>query len=340
MTAPLRRWLTGAVAALTAAIVVVGPAGVAAADPDTPSGHGQANDDSVLLGDALETVTRGYLQAEKKLEKSKKRQLRLELRLDQANARVEKLRPQVEQIAIESYRSGRISTVAVLLESSSSGSFLERVTTLEELNMINNDKIGELNAARDEAAQAKAEIDAEVAEQEKQAKTMRKQREETEKALSLVGGSRLPGNGLVAATSPRAAMAPGRNSDGSWAPEGCTQGDPTTSGCLTPRTLHMYKEARKAGFTRFTGCFRTGDIWEHPKGRACDFSLQSSGFSPAYTQDQMLYGNNLTAFLIRNADRLGIYYIIWHRNIWFPSTGWAGYSGTSDHTDHVHVSLL
>jgi hypothetical protein len=52
------------------------------------------------------------------------------------------------------------------------------------------------------------------------------------------------------------------------------------------------------------------------------------------------YGNNLMAFLVRNADRLGIYYVIWYAQIWFPATGWKAYHGVSNHKDHVHVSLL
>lgn len=46
------------------------------------------------------------------------------------------------------------------------------------------------------------------------------------------------------------------------------------------------------------------------------------------------------AFLVRNADRLGIYYVIWYKQIWFPARGWSTYHGVSDHTDHVHVSML
>jgi hypothetical protein len=48
----------------------------------------------------------------------------------------------------------------------------------------------------------------------------------------------------------------------------------------------------------------------------------------------------LMAFLVRNADRLGIYYVIWYAQIWFPATGWHAYHGVSNHKDHVHVSLL
>jgi hypothetical protein len=52
------------------------------------------------------------------------------------------------------------------------------------------------------------------------------------------------------------------------------------------------------------------------------------------------YGNRLMAFLVRNADRLGILYVIWFKQIWFPATGWKNYHGPSAHTDHVHVSML
>jgi hypothetical protein len=135
-------------------------------------------------------------------------------------------------------------------------------------------------------------------------------------------------------------MGPGRTSDGGWKPESCSENDPTTSGCVTPRTLHAYKEVKRAGFNRFVSCYRPSGPWEHPKGRACDWSLQKSGFSPWHNNDTRMYGNNVAAFLIRNADRLGIYYVIWNRQIWFPATGWKSYSGPSNHTDHVHMSLL
>ena len=102
----------------------------------------------------------------------------------------------------------------------------------------------------------------------------------------------------------------------------------------------MYKQVKKAGFTRFVGCHRDGGPFEHPKGRACDWSLQKRGFSPWHNQDTREYGNNLMAFLVRNADQLGILYVIWNKMIWFPATGWKTYHGPSDHTDHVHVSML
>jgi hypothetical protein len=88
------------------------------------------------------------------------------------------------------------------------------------------------------------------------------------------------------------------------------------------------------------GCHRNGGPFEHPKGRACDWSLQQSGFSVSHNADMKRYGNDLMAFLVRNADRLGVLYVIWFKQIWFPATGWKNYHGPSNHTDHVHVSML
>jgi hypothetical protein len=335
----LRSWLAPAAAVLTAVIVIAGFAPVAVAAPNTPSGH-DSDGNPPLLRDVLESASRGYLQARAKLQKSRARQLKLSLELSQIQSRLDILDPQVGQIAAESYRTGRMGALAVLLNSSSPDAFVERALALDEMNMVNGQKLAALNEAKAQAARAKAAIDAEVREQQKQTVIMAKQKRETEKALALVGGKGLTVGGLVAATSPVARMGPGRTVDGDWKPESCSENDPTTSGCVTPRTLHAYNEVRRAGFNRFAGCYRPGGPYEHPKGRACDWSLQNSGFSPARTTDQRLYGNNLTAFLVRNADRLGIYYVIWYRQIWFPATGWKSYSGASDHTDHVHMSLL
>lgn len=336
MTAPLRRWLIPAVAALAALAVAVGPAPASAA-PSSPSGHDGAQ--PKLLNDVIEAANRSYAQAKAKLDESRKRQLALDLEVKRAEAELKALSPQVAAIAAQSYRTGRIGAAAMLLDANTPDSFVRRASALDEVNRINAKRIAAVTAARDQADRAKKALDAEVVEQQKQNDILRKRKREAERSLALVGGVGLTG-GYVDATSPVARMGPGRDANGNWAPMRCTEDDPTTSGCITPRTLHMYREVKRAGFDRFVGCYRGGGPYEHPKGRACDWSLQDRGFSSWDTLDERKYGNNLTAFLVRNADRLGIYYVIWNRQIWFPATGWKSYSGASDHTDHVHVSLL
>jgi hypothetical protein len=150
--------------------------------------------------------------------------------------------------------------------------------------------------------------------------------------------------GFVNINSPLAKPAP-RNSDGSWPKESCTVNDPTTSGCITPRLLNAYQQAQAAGFTHYTSCFSKRASGEHPLGRACDFSAHSTGFeNVAASGADKDYGTRLAAFFIKNADRLGVMYVIWYRQIWMPSTGWRAYSASGApnvvHTNHVHLSML
>ncbi|MFY1635776.1 coiled-coil domain-containing protein [Solwaraspora sp. WMMB335] len=341
MSAPLRQRLplAAALATVTALfagfVVLAAPAAAAPADPDDEG-------EPPLLSEVLESTGRGFVEARTAVEESRKRQLQLSLELEKVEERLAALSPQIGEVASNSYRLGRITPVMVLLNSASPDALLERAEGLDMIAMHDNKRVRELNEAREQAERAKAAIDAEVAREEQQLTVMRRQKEEAEKALRLVGA--VATNGFVSATSPVARQAP-RNSDGSWPSQSCSLDDPTTTGCITPRTMHALNEAKRVGFTRFVSCFRPGGPFEHPKGRACDFSAQQNGFGGDATGDDRLYGNNLTAFLVRNADRLGILYVIWYRQVWFPATGWSSYSGaggdpSSDHTNHVHLSLL
>jgi peptidoglycan DL-endopeptidase CwlO len=341
MTAPLRRRfpLAAALAAVTALLAGFVVASPAAAQPDVPDHDGAPP----LLSEVLESTGRGYVEAKAAVDESRKRQLQLSLELEKIEERLDTLTPQIGEVAANSYRLGRITPVMVLLNSASPDDLLERAEGLDMIAMHDNKRVRELNQAREQAARAVAAIEAEVAREEQQLTAMEKQKKEAERALQLVGA--VATNGFVSATSPVAKQAP-RNPDGSWPGESCSLNDPTTTGCITPRTMHALTEAQAAGFTRFVSCFRPGDQFEHPKGRACDFSVQQgNGFGGHATGDDRLYGNNLTAFLVRNANKLGILYVIWYRQIWFPATGWSSYTAaggdpSSDHTNHVHLSLL
>ena len=156
-------------------------------------------------------------------------------------------------------------------------------------------------------------------------------------------GSSGTGSSGSGSSSASATPAP-RNANGSWPAESCNVDDPTTSGCITPRTLHALNQAKAAGFTRYVSCFRNGSSGEHPKGRACDFAAQPNGFGGVATGGDKSYGDNLANYYINNADRLGVLYVIWYKRIWLPSSGWKTYSGaggdpSSDHTNHVHLSV-
>ena len=348
MTARPRRWLILALAPLVAAtLAVVAPASPASAEPDGSSTKStkktggtaapdEGKEDS-LLSDVLDSTGRRYLAAKSAVKKSTTTQLDLAVKVRSAEARRDLLIPQVGKIAGQQYRNGGLSTASFLLDSPGAGGFLDRAISLEEMNSLNDNKLHELNEAIDEVSRTKARLDQEVKTQKANMLLMAKQKEAADKALALVGGDLT--DGFVDATSKKAAPAP-RDGDGGFGPQSCNVKDPTTSGCITARTLHMLKETKKAGFNRFVGCHRNGGPFEHPKGRACDWSLQKSGFAKYHNADTKKYGNDLMAFLVRNADALGLLYVIWNKQIWFPTRGWSSYRGPSTHEDHVHVSML
>jgi len=329
--------------ALAAVALVLAPIGPAAAEPDTPSASAGNEGETPLLRDVLERTGKQYLEAEAALNESKRRQMALVLEQQQLEKRVDQLTVEVTVVANAAYRTGRLSVAAALLNSSSPDSFLERAAAVDIMAMRDDQTLHRLTEAKQQLTNAKAAIDAEIAEQSKQLNIMAKQKKDAESALSLVGRTATAG-GLVSATSPIAQPAP-RNANGSWPSQSCSANDPTTNGCLTPRTLHAYNQVKAAGFKRFVSCWRSGGPYEHPKGRACDWSVQNSGFGGAATGDERLYGNNLMAFLVRNASRLGILYVIWYKMIWSPAAGWRTYSGaggdaSSNHTNHVHMSII
>jgi hypothetical protein len=108
--------------------------------------------------------------------------------------------------------------------------------------------------------------------------------------------------------------------------------------------LHAYGEAQIFGFTRYTSCYRSGDFGEHPLGRACDFAASPNGFGGSAVGNDKIYGDRLASFFVHNANALGVHYVIWYREIWFPGTGWRAYGSAgsdpaSAHTNHVHVSI-
>jgi hypothetical protein len=329
-----RRWMTLVLAPLAALAFLASPVSPASAEPGdgtTATPDESAGGQNKTLDEVIESSNRRFVQAKAAVSKSTAAQKTLANKIKTAEAKRNVLVPEVNAIAAQQYRFGNLNAASFLLGSQGSEDFLAKAVSLEEINSLHDRKLAELNKAIDEVARSKAAMDAEVKQQQTNLVAMKKQKEAADQALSLVGGESLT-QGQVLANSPKAKPAP-RNSSGGFSPESCTVTDPTTNGCITARTLNM-------GFDRFVGCHRDGGPFEHPKGRACDWSLQDSGFAVAHNTDMKNYGNNLMAFLVRNADRLGIYYVIWYKQIWFPASGWKSYHGPSAHTDHVHVSML
>ena len=289
----------------------------------------------------LASAMRDYNNAKGRLAASRKRQQKLDKEIKRLEARVDKLSGRIGELASAVYKGSRVDTFSALLGSSSPQDLATSMTTVEYLAHRDYAQIKDFVDSRDKLANKRYDLQLEMRKQRAALTKMEKRKQAALKALIAAGGGDPTGGPDGGASSAEPSR---RNPDGSWPPQSCSENDPTTGGCLTPRTLHALQEAREAGFTRFTACWRQASYGEHPKGRACDFSAAAGGFEDqaAYGSDKT-YGDNVAGWFVANSDALGVMYIIWYRKIWQPGSGWTSYSGSggaaAEHTNHVHVSI-
>ncbi len=330
------------VAALTALAILLTPTVVLGTA--SPASAGEGGDPALIK--KLDETNRAYIDAQNALTASLARQQALAAQQAATEPKYAALRDETQSISIAAYQNGgTLRSAATLLNSGTPGAFADRVSTLEVLARGKAGQLRQVAVLRNELTKTKATIDTEVAKQQASMAVMTKQKAELEQALAaskhaVDGSTTWSGN----TTSKTAEPAP-RRSDGSWPTESCGADDPTTKGCLTPRTLHALQQVQKAGFSHFVSCWRPpGEPYEHPKGRACDFAADAKDFGGVATGSSKEYGTQLAAWLVKNASALGVMYVIWFRQIWTPAGGWHAYrSGqgdpSSDHTNHVHMSI-
>jgi uncharacterized MAPEG superfamily protein len=341
-----------AVAVAASGLSVVTAPAVSAAPGATSRKLAEPRDDegaTKSLTDQLDDATRGFLEAKDNLAASKKNQAALTAKLKAMDSELVTRSAKLGEIARQSYRTGRLSPMTAILGAGSQDGFLDRAATLDLVAVKEDRALRELQETRAAQQQAKLAIDTEIRNQQKQLNQMGKRKVQAETALKAAqlsddkpGTPASAGSGSSGRTVK--AKAARRNSNGSLPGESCSVNDPTTSGCITPRTLNAMKQAKAAGFTRFVSCFRPQGSGEHPKGRACDFASDRSGFGGVASGSSRTYGDRLANYFINNADRLGVLYVIWFKRIWLPSSGWKSYSRgrgdpSSDHTNHVHLSM-
>ena len=101
----------------------------------------------------------------------------------------------------------------------------------------------------------------------------------------------------------------------------------------------LMKATYKTGTTGI-GRTCTAGVSEHYDGRAVDWMLSSTNPQQRAVADSVVTW--LSADNGAMARRFGISYIIWNTKMWreyAPERGWAAYSGSSPHTDHIHFSF-
>ncbi len=331
-----RRILAGFLATMMGAVLVVAGPVPASAGPTGSDGG-----TSATLQKQLDAASRGYNDAKGRLAAAKSHQTQLETQIRATRAQLTALTAQVQATAVAVYKTGRLSSLGVLLGSTSTRDFLDRATSVQAQIHRDGEALRQLHAVAARYDRQRAAVATEITAQQTQLAIMDKRKRDAETALRAAGGGGAtagPSGGVASATP-----AP-RNPDGSWPKESCSVDDPTTSGCITPRMLHALQEVKKAGFTHYVSCHRNGGSGEHPLGRACDFSANATTFVDARaTGADKAYGDRLAAWLLANADRLAVLYVIWYKRIWLPGSGWRAYQGdgtpAGDHYNHVHLSV-
>lgn len=307
------------------------PSPAAGADPDGGAPGGS-------LEDQLSAATQAYVDAQGRLDQAQKQQADLTAKLAAADNRLAELNASADIIANRTYRAGPASTLLTVFDSVSPDQFVERALSLHQLAEYDSRQLKELRELKASAATERAQLDQQIAVAKTQAAELARRKLQIQQAVEVAKGG--PTSGVVI-PAPSAEPAP-RNPDGSFPNETCSVKDPTTSGCLTPRTLHALQQARLSGFTHYTACWRQATWGEHPLGRACDFAADPDGFGGIATGASRDYGNRLAGYFIANADRLGVLYVIWYHQIWTPAVGWHYYQGdgtpSGDHMNHVHLS--
>jgi peptidoglycan DL-endopeptidase CwlO len=317
---------------VAAALALVAPA-TAHADPGTDGTQ-------TTIQDQLGAIIKAYQDAQAKLAAAQAKQAQFKAELAQSTTRLKELTSQIGVLASAVYRAGPATTLATMFDATSTDDVLQRADGLRTLSRTEDRQLREYTAVLASADEQQAGLDREVKTAQAQADEMAKQKAALQKTLDQLGNGPTAGVPVPAAT---AEPVP-RNPDGSLPAQRCSVADPTTTGCLTPRTLHALEQARKAGFTHYTACFRYEASGEHPLGRACDFAADPGGFGGVATGASRDYGNRLAGWFIANAQRLGVMYVIWWHAIWNPVIGWHYYRGdgtaNGNHMNHVHLSEL
>lgn len=361
----------GAVGAVLLSLVGTVPAGAAEPIEPNPDPTGPVVDLAPIVDEGgtnemrlqLNETQVAWLDAKVALDASVARQQELVVALEDIRVQIDKQTHELGKVARAAYVSSGQSAVAAIMSAGSAKEFLDGVGLIDALATREANVITTLLQTQAEANATQAGIEEEIARQNELAQLMFDRNQQAELALcrAAAGTCNLNDEGQFSLRASHVAEAAPRNADGSWPAEYIPRdrsgypavlertvtGNPVAGGYITPRTARVVTESKNAGFTLFVACYGAReDGGQHPRGRACDFAVDPNcTYCGAATGANKAYGDDLATFLVFNAERLGVLYVIWYQRIWLASTGrWKAYSGargdpSSNHTNHVHVSM-
>ncbi|MFD0904480.1 coiled-coil domain-containing protein [Actinomadura sediminis] len=323
-----RRARTGALALALALGVTAVPSARAAAVPAAPEDPAAKYAKLKKRADKLSKEYRGGLVS---LEDAEKAAKEARAAADRASGEYDRARAAVATIASTTYMTGRYESIPIVTDGDPQAA-LRAASGLEHISRNNGRRVQALRALDAQAEQAREKAEAKLEKVEKEIEDLESQRERVKK--------------LLAKYKPEKPTTSASSGSGSARPDGASgTKSPVTGNSMTARMRTVLQEVDgKFGPFPTIGCLRPGDPQDHGSGRACDFMESTGGRMPSASASA--HGDKVAQYLIDNASRLGIKYIIWKQRIWDSrsSGGWRQMedrgSVTQNHYDHVHVSVL
>ncbi|MFB9962611.1 coiled-coil domain-containing protein [Sinosporangium siamense] len=269
-----------------------------------------------------------YYEGRRKLQKAEKDERAAREDLKTSQARFDNAAKQLRLIAAERYRSGGFEPTAAIIGGTDPAAMLGQLALTEQLMLEQNARLSGFTEVRDNHKRAQLaatdrarELRTSLDELETQRKDAVKVIEQIKDKIDLLH------------------TAPGARGDGTFVPQ-----LPGGSDNITPR-MRLVRNliVERFGVPYGVGCYRSiRDGGEHPLGRACDFMLSRGGAMPGATETQR--GHDISNWVVKNAKRLGIMYVIFRQRIWHVRTGsWRTMSdrggATANHYDHPHISV-
>jgi hypothetical protein len=313
------------VLALVAALLTV-PAAPGHADPK-PTVK-QLEKELADLQKESDKLIEDYYHGRRELQKAEKAEKAARAKLDAAQEVLDRESTYLRAMAVAQYTGGQPTQLSLVAGLEDPADLLNRLALNDHLIAQQQARLSGYASVRDGHLRAREEAAARAEEFSTTVDDLDDRRKKAEKLIDKIKDK-----------IDQLHKAPGRSSDGTWIPQ--LPGGPDN---ITPR-MRLVKTLIDNRFdVPFgIGCYRAiQDGGEHPLGRACDFMLSRGGAMPSGAEVQR--GNEIAAWAIKNAKRLGIMYIIYRQRIWHVRSGSWRYmtdrgGATANHYDHPHISV-